>query len=346
MNFGSLSSYHEPYWVQVVYHTKYKADGTIDKYKARLIAKGFHQQYGLDYGETFSPVVKATTIQLVLSLAFSQGWHIRQLDVNKAFLHGYLNEAVYMTQPQGFVDPSKPNHVCKLNRSLYGLKQTPRVWFNRLSYFLINHGFIASKTDSSLFIYAATNTVIYILVYVDDILITSNESSNITMLVATLAKEFSLKDLGPLHYFLGIEVTLTKRGMFLSQKQYITNHFDCTGMMQSKPVQSPIAPSDKPSTTDGIPFSDPTKFRKVMGALQYLTLVKPDLAYFVNNAPTDSHWALVKRILRYLKHTISYGLFITSPLHYIFKHTQIQIGPGVPMIESPQVDLQFILATT
>lgn len=117
-------------------------------------------------------------------------------------------------------------------------------------------------------------------------------------------------------------------------------------MMQSKPVQSPIAPSDKPSTTDGIPFSDPTKFRKVMGALQYLTLVKPDLAYFVNNAPTDSHWALVKRILRYLKHTISYGLFITSPLHYIFKHTQIQIGPGVPMIESPQVDLQFILATT
>ena len=137
-----------------VYKLKLKPDGTIECYKACLVAKGYHQTTGLNYFETFSPVVKPTTIHIILAIAISCGWSICQLDVHNAFLNGDLTEDVYRTQPQGFIDSTHPYYVCKLNESLYNLKQSPCAWFQKLSSFLASCGFVASKYDTSMFLYA------------------------------------------------------------------------------------------------------------------------------------------------------------------------------------------------
>lgn len=224
-----------------VYRIKRRVDGSIERYKARLVARGFTQQEGIDYSETFSPVIKQATVRLVFSIAVSRNWKIHQLDIHNAFLNGVLTEEVYMKQPPSFIDSSLPSHVCKLHKSLYGLKQAPKAWYTRLSDFLLSIGFRASKVDTSLFILSDGTNIFYLLVYVDDILLTGSNSAMLHHLIQLLSSEFKLRDLGVVHYFLGIEVQSTSMGLMLCQHKYILDILTRAGMTSCKPVDTPVS---------------------------------------------------------------------------------------------------------
>uniref|UniRef100_A0A2N9FEL3 Reverse transcriptase Ty1/copia-type domain-containing protein n=1 Tax=Fagus sylvatica TaxID=28930 RepID=A0A2N9FEL3_FAGSY len=304
-----------------VYKIKRNTDGSVSRYKARLVSKGFHQKAGVDFNETFSPVVKPPTVRIILSLAAQNQWPLRQLDVSNAFLHGLLKESVFMAQPLGFIDSTQPSHVCKLHKSLYGLKQAPRAWFERFTSHLLTLGFTASLADASLFVLHHGSTTVYLLLYVDDIIITGNNSTAISDIISQLSAAFELKDLGPLRYFLGLQIDYKKVGLFVHQHKYITDLLHKFQMTDCKASPTPIATTPPISTDNNDALSDPTPFRSLVGALQYATFTRLDIAFAVNRVcqfmhkPSTVHFVAAKRILRYLKGTLHKGvLFQPGPL--------------------------------
>ena len=264
-----------------VYKLKRHSDGPVARYKARLVARGYLQQFGLDYDESFSPVVKPTIVRLLLTLAVQHGWKLKQLDVSNSFLHGLLKEEVFMTQPQGYVDPSFPNHLCLLHKALYGLKQAPRAWFERFTSQLLHVGFCASAADGNLFILRHQFSIVYLLLYVDDIIITGNSSSFVFTIITLLGKEFDLKDLGLLHYFLSLQIDYTFTGLFVHQSKYASDLLKKFGMTDCKPCKTPCSPNHHLLPNDSPLLSNPKSYRSLVGALQYLTFTRPDLSFAV-----------------------------------------------------------------
>uniref|UniRef100_A0A2N9HUI6 CCHC-type domain-containing protein n=1 Tax=Fagus sylvatica TaxID=28930 RepID=A0A2N9HUI6_FAGSY len=277
----------KPIGCKWVYKIKYNPDGSVERYKARLVAKGYNQQEGLDYTETFAPVAKLVTVRVLLALAATHNWHLHQLDVNNAFLHGDLDEDVYMHLPLGFGRKGE-TRVCKLNKSLYGLKQASR------------HDFTAA------------------LVYVDDIILTGNNLEQIKELKKFLGERFKLKDLGNLKYFLGIEVARSKNGISISQRKYALEILNDTGFLGSKPSKFPMEQNLSLNESDGDLVPDPSSYRRLVGRLIYLTITRPDLTYAVHvlsqfmDKPRMPHLDAVHRVLRYIKQAPGQGLFMPS----------------------------------
>ncbi|KAI9195984.1 hypothetical protein LWI28_020033 [Acer negundo] len=185
------------------------------RYKARLMVKGFHQCLGVDFNKTFSPVMKLVTVRLILTIAITNDWPLRQLDVNNAFLQGTLTDDVYMVQSPNFTHSTKPHHVCKLRKAIYVLRQAPCAWYIELCTFLLAIGFVNSKCDASLFICHRPEHILYLLVY-DDIIVVGSSDSQVCDFIASLTHRFSLKDLGLLSFFLRVEAHRSPHRLYLS----------------------------------------------------------------------------------------------------------------------------------
>ncbi|KAG7536936.1 Integrase catalytic core [Arabidopsis suecica] len=302
-----------------VFTIKYKSNGDIERYKARLVARGFTQTYGEDYRDTFAPVAKLHTVRVVLSLATNLEWELWQMDVKNAFLQGELEEEVYMKPPPGLEDHNAPGKVFKLKKAIYGLKQSPRAWYHKLSTTLLDRGFKKSEADNTLFTLPSKEGIVVILVYVDDIIISGNDKVGIQETKAFLKSVFDIKDLGELKYFLGIEVCRSKEGLFLSQRKYTLDLLSQVGKLGAKPAKTPLEDdykANRKGELDNKPFEDVTQYRRLVGKLIYLTITRPDICFAVNvvsqhmQAPTLHHWNMVTRILKYLKGAPGQGIWM------------------------------------
>lgn len=300
-----------------VHRIKYNADGTIERHKSRLVGCGNRQVAGEDYDETFAPVVKMTTVRSLLSLVAKRGWELHQMDVHNAFLHGDLEEEVYMRLPPGFTH-SDPRKVCRLRKAIYGLKQASRCWFAKLSNALLEFGFVQAYEDYSLFIYTKDSKEVRVLVYVDDLVLASNDLSLLTKFKTYLGDCFRMKDLGKLKYFLGIEVARSDEGIFLSQRKYALDIIKDCGLLGAKPVFIPVEQNHQLASDKGPLFSDPQKYRRLVGRLVYLSNTRPELCYAIHllsqfmKAPHVAHWDAALRVVRFLKGCPGQGILLRS----------------------------------
>lgn len=304
-----------------VFRVKRKPSGDIERFKARLVVRGFSQVHGIDYDETFSPVAKFSSIRMILAVATSEGLLLRQFDIKTAFLYGDLDEEIFMKQPVGFSDSSQ--RVCRLNRSLYGLKQASRCWNQKFTNFLKSFNLMASKADSCVFVGNMSGRKIVLAIYIDDGLIAATNENDIECLLCYLKTHFQFKS-GVLQSYLGLEISQMSDGsIFVNQAGYARRILEKFKMSECNAVSTPSDPHHSMAEI-GEPSSNEVKafpYREAVGSLMYLaTATRPDIAFAVNNAsrhlqdPRSCHWTAVKRIFKYVKGTISFGIIFKSKL--------------------------------
>ncbi|KAL0312877.1 UNVERIFIED_CONTAM: Retrovirus-related Pol polyprotein from transposon TNT 1-94 [Sesamum radiatum] len=298
-----------------IFKKKMKVDGTIEKFKARLVIQGFRQRPGIDYFDTYAPVARISTIRLLIALASIHNLVIHQMDVKTAFLNGDLDEEVYMKQPEGFIMPGNEHKVCKLVKSLYGLKQAPKQWHQKFDEVVLSSGYRLNQSDKCVYSkFDNSGNGVIICLYVDDMLIFGTNQHQVDLTKDFLSSRFSMKDMGEADVILGIRIIRENKGISISQSHYIEkvlkkfNCFDCT------PVSTPIDPSVKLMPNTGKAVSQ-LEYSKVIGCLMYaMTSTRPDIAYAVGklsrftSIPSTHHWQAIRRVLKYLKKTMFYGL--------------------------------------
>ncbi|CAL1408028.1 unnamed protein product [Linum trigynum] len=291
-----------------VYKVKLIPDGTLERFKARLVAKGYTQIYGIDYRDTFSPVAKLNSVKMLLVVASTQNWHLHQMDVNNAFLNGDLDEDVYMELPEGLRDkPEYKGKVCKLKKSLYGLKQASRMWYAKLTESLLGNGFTQSKSDYSIFLTKVDGVLVVVIVYVDDIVIWSASLEAVNTVKQMLKSLFKMKDLDNMQYFLGLEVNRSEAGIHVSQRKYCLELLKEAGFDECKAAKTLSSIKQVLSASDGDPYLDVSNYKHLLGQLQYLNSTRPDITFAVQqlcqfqDAPTTVHFKALQRVFRYLK---------------------------------------------
>ena len=303
--------------VKWVYRTKLNADGTVNKYKARLVVKGYAQVFGVDFSETFAPVARLDTIRMLLALAAQKRWKIYQLDVKSAFLNGYLQEEIYVEQPEGFQVKGQEEKVYLLKKALYGLKQAPRAWYSRIDEHLQSLGFVKSPSEATLYVKETDANLMVVSVYVDDLLVTGSDEKLVKEFKVEMLKVFEMTDLGLMSYFLGMEVKQDHDGVFISQKKYIKEILKKFLMENCKSTSTPMNQKEKFSKNDGAEKTDESQYRSLIGCLMYLTATRPDIMFAVSllsrfmHCASEIHFQAAKRIVRYIKGTTNYGIRYT-----------------------------------
>ena len=303
-------------------------------FKARCVATGYSQIEGVDYNQTYAPVLKYQSLRMLLALANETNMHVHQMDVTTAFLYGDLTEEVYIRQPEGQIKAGEEDLVCRLQKSIYGLKQSPRCWNTRLDNFLTSLGLTTLQSDSALYTKGAYKAKLIVAVYVDDILILSEDLHVVTTFKSALAKEFRVTDVGEVDTILGLKVTRDRsQGVLkLGQQIYTSRILERFGLSTCEGKNVPITPGLKlssntmPMSDDDIESMREIPYRQAVGALMYLMIsTRPDLAAAVQfvsrfgNNPGPEHWEIVLNIFKYVQKTKHLQLIFTRQGETIVK---------------------------
>ncbi|GJS57428.1 retrovirus-related pol polyprotein from transposon TNT 1-94 [Tanacetum coccineum] len=292
----------KPLTLKWLFKNKHDEENTVIRNKSRLVVRGYRQEEGIDFEESFAPVARMEAIRIFLAYAAHKSFTVFQMDVKTAFLHGTLKEDVYVCQPEGFIDADHPSHVYKLKKALYGLKQAPRAWYDELSTFLLQNHFFKGTIDPTLFIRRFDDDILVVQVYVDDIIFGSTHPRYTQLFSDLMKSRFKMSMMGEMTFFLGLQVNQSPRGIFINQSNYVLEILKKYGMEACDPVGTPMEIKDKLDLDQNGSPVDATKYRSMIGALMYLTLSRPDIVHATclcaryQAKPTEKHLKEVKRI--------------------------------------------------